>query len=243
VFKDEDTLAAAFADRFARLARKAVESRGRFLAALSGGQTPLRSYRLLGVEPHKSGIPWSEVHLLWGDERFVPGDHPENNYGQAAAAFLNRVAIPQENVHPIPTDNPSSAAAARAYARLLASMAESGQSGPLFDLVLLGLGRDGHTASLFPGQSGLWSQPVIAVRGNYAGRPDERITLTPEILNRARETIFLVSGEDKAEAVAIARRGDALPQEFPVSAIRPSAGRLVWMLDEAAARFIDSNVP
>ncbi|MBI3159430.1 MAG: 6-phosphogluconolactonase, partial [Chloroflexi bacterium] len=222
---------------------EAVDARGRFLATLSGGQTPLRSYRLLGVEPHKSSIPWNGVHVFWGDERYVPAGHPESNYGQATAAFLNRVAIPQENVHPVPTDKPSSAEAARAYARLLASMAELGQPGPLFDLVLLGLGRDGHTASLFPGQSGLWSQPVLAVRGDYAGRPDERITLTPESLNRAREIIFLVSGEDKAEAVAAARNSNASPQEFPANAIRPPTGRLVWMLDEAAARFIDSHVP
>lgn len=236
MFANQEVLAAAFAERFARLAREAIAARGRFLAVLSGGQTPLKAYKLLGNEPYKTVIPWSGVHLFWGDERYVPADHPESNYGQAADAWLNQVAIPLVNVHTVPTTSQSPDAAARTYSRLLKSMAGAGQDWPTFDLVLLGLGRDGHTASLFPGQSSFWRDPVVAVRADYAGRPDERITLTPAVLNRAREIVFLVSGADKAEAVATARRGGSVPEMFPASAIRPEDGSIIWMMDEAAAQ-------
>jgi 6-phosphogluconolactonase len=232
VVPDAETLAQEAAGRFSEEARAAVESRGRFSVALSGGSTPEGTYRLLGREPYRDRVPWDRVHLFWGDERCVPPDDPGSNYHMADQTLIAHVPIPAENVHRMPGEL-APEAAARAYRREL----EDFFCGPLprLDLVLLGLGSDGHTASLFPGAESLeaLSDTVLAVEADYEGRPARRVTLTLPAINAARQVLFLVSGESKAEIVARVlgtRTGD-----LPAERVCPIAGELVWLLDEPAA--------
>ncbi|MBT7191126.1 MAG: 6-phosphogluconolactonase [Anaerolineae bacterium] len=237
IFSDSDILAQAFAEHFVHRADESIRARGRFLAVLSGGGTPLRAYKLLAEEPLKSKIAWQKVHLFWGDERFVSHDDSQSNFYQAKKALLDHVDIADENLHPMPTKL-SLREAVDAYRRTLASYTEASQNYVRFDLVLLGLGDDGHTASLFVGQSALWTNPVITTEGDYQGRPSMRLTLTPIIFNQARENVFLVSGASKAGALA-----DALGEErdidcYPSQAIAPKNGRVRWMVGETATQNI-----
>jgi 6-phosphogluconolactonase len=232
VLPDLATLSQEAARRISVQVREAVQSRGRFTVALSGGSTPEGTYRLLGQEPYRSQLPWDGVHLFWGDERCVAPDEASSNYRLARQALIEQVPIDPENVHRIRGEL-SPQAAALAYRREM----EEFFCGPLprFDLVLLGLGTDGHTASLFPGSDALQatSDVAVAVEAQYAGRPTQRVTLTLPAINAARQALFLVSGEDKAEIVArvLGRRQGSLPAER----VCPTAGELVWLLDEAAA--------
>ncbi len=232
VLPDLATLSQEAAGRLCEQAREAVQSRGRFTVALSGGATPEGTYRLLAQEPYGSQIPWDGVHLFWGDERCVAPDEAGSNYHLARQALIEQVPIPPENVHRIRGELPPQAAAL-AYRREM----EEFFCGPVprFDLVLLGLGRDGHTASLFPGSDALQatSDMAVAVEADYEGRPARRVTLTLPAINASRQALFLVSGEDKAEIVAGvlgSRRGS-----LPAGRVSPTAGELVWLLDEAAA--------
>lgn len=238
---NSETLAQAFAEIFAQKADEAISQRGRFLAVLSGGGTPLKAYRLLAQEPLRSQIEWEKVHLFWGDERFVPQNDPQSNFYQVKEALLNYVDIPAENLHPMLT-HLSVTEAVDAYQQTLSSFAQPSQkhTTPLrfgckrvrFDLVLLGLGDDGHTASLFVGQSALWTNPVITTEGDYQGRPSTRLTLTPIVLNQAREIIFMVSGSSKANALANALDAENDIDRFPSQSI---SGCVRWMVDEDAA--------
>ena len=233
---NSDTLAQVFAEHFAQKADEAIRARGHFLAVLSGGGTPLKAYRLLAQEPFKSKIAWEKVHLFWGDERFVPQDDPQSNFYQAKEVLLDHVNIPAENLHPMPT-HLSVDEVVNAYSQTLRSFAESSQKQIRFDLVLLGLGDDGHTASLFVGQSALWTNPVITTEGDYQGRPSTRLTLTPLIINQAREIVFMVSGASKADALS-----NALGKEKDINRIPSQAisGHVRWMVDKDAARKINA---
>jgi 6-phosphogluconolactonase len=238
VLPDAAALAQEAAGRFFEQARQAVGSRGRFSIALSGGSTPEGTYRLLAREPYQSQVPWDGVHLFWGDERCVPPEDAASNYHMAHQALISHVPIPAENVHRIRGEL-SPQAAARAYRREM----EDFFCGPLprFDLVLLGLGGDGHTASLFPGSDALEAvdKMALAVEAEYEDRPARRVTLTLPAINAARQALFLVSGEAKAGIVAqvlgtrtvLGSRAGSLPAER----VCPTAGELTWLLDEAAA--------
>ena len=209
----------------------AADSPDRFAICLSGGATPRRLYQLLAERPYRDALPWERVHWFWGDERFVPWDHPESNYGMAQKAMLAHVPAPPENVHGIPTTG-TPGDAARAYERTLKSYyaAESlDPTRPLFDLQILGLGPDGHTASLIPGTRALEERRrwVVEVVG---ARPETRITLTYPALESSRHTAFLVTGADKRDVLAQALAGN---QALPAARIRP-VGTLTWFVDEAA---------
>ncbi len=234
IFKDLNELSTAAADLFVESARRAVQERGRFLTALSGGSTPMNLYRLLAREPGRSKINWPRTHIFWGDERCVPPDDPENSYGQARQAFLDSVAIPDENVHRVASDL-EPAAAAEEYARRLSRFAEGDLPFPRFDLVLLGMGEDGHTASLFPGSPVEASTPTLAVTAHYQGRPANRVTLTPMVFNAARQIVFLAAGAAKASTLAQVLKGKYNPSLYPAQRIRPINGQVVWMIDQAAA--------
>ena len=240
ISQNSDTLAQDFAGYFAEKAEESISQRGRFLAVLSGGGTPLKAYRLLAQEPLKSKIAWKKVHLFWGDERFVPHDDPQSNFYQAKEALLKYVDIPDKNLHPMPT-HLSPVEAVDAYYQTLSLFAEAGQNHVRFDLVLLGLGSDGHTASLFGRQSALWDNPVITTEGDYQGRPSVRLTLTPIIFNQAREIVFLVSGESKADALANALGKVRDIERFPSQAIAPENGRVRWMVDKDAVNNVRYN--
>jgi 6-phosphogluconolactonase len=228
VSENPETLARRVASWITELAGA---SRGRFAICLSGGSTPRRLYQLLAEGPYRDALPWERIHWFWGDERFVPWDHPESNYGMTRAAMLARAPVPAQNIHGIPT-NGTPDEAARAYERTLQSFygAETlDPVRPLFDVQLLGLGPDGHTASLIPGTSALeerqrWVTPVVGAR------PETRITLTYPALDSSRHTAFLVAGADKREILARVLSGD---QTLPAARLDP-VGTLTCFVDEAA---------
>ncbi|MBT3189047.1 MAG: 6-phosphogluconolactonase [Anaerolineae bacterium] len=233
ISENSEALAKTFAEHFAKQALQAVEERGRFLAVLSGGGTPLKAYRLLAESPLRESVPWQDVHLFWGDERHISHDDLQSNFYQAREALLKHVNIPEENLHPVQTHlQPDKAA--EAYEETLLSYAEASQNCVRFDLVLLGLGNDGHTASLFPSQSALWKNPVIVTEGSYQGRPATRITMTPLAFNQAREIVFLVSGAGKAEALTAALGEIRDVDRFPSQSIEPTDGSVLWMVDKDA---------
>jgi 6-phosphogluconolactonase len=228
VAKDPETLAHRAAGWITDLA---AASRDRFAVCLSGGSTPRRLYQLLAESPYRDALPWDRIHWFWGDERFVPWDHPDSNYGMVRAALFGRAPVPPGNIHGVPTDG-TPADAAAAYERVLKSYYGSESldpARPLFDVEILGLGPDGHTASLIPRSSVLeerhrWVAEVIG------GRPEPRITLTYPALESSRQTAFLVAGAEKREILSRALAGD---QAFPAARIRP-VGELIWFADEAA---------
>lgn len=236
---DPERLARRGADLFSRIGRESVEKRGRFTAALSGGSTPRKMHRLLVREPYLSEIPWQATHLFWVDERLVPYEDPASNYGAARDDLLANSPLPDTQVHPMPVGSTPEAGARRYAAELEEFFGPSPGSGPVFDLILLGIGSDGHTASLFPGmgtgpEPGLW---VFPVRG---GNPDlPRLTLSLRVLNLARHVLFLVSGSQKARAVksAFEKRLPAVP----AAGVNPARGRLLWLLDRPAASLLEGG--
>jgi 6-phosphogluconolactonase len=229
-FEDAETLARRVAEWLCDLARASERP---FAVSLSGGSTPRRLYELLAAPEIASRFPWSRVHWFWGDERFVPHGHPDSNYGMARDAFLSRVPVPAHNVHAIPTEGLSPERAAAAYEATLKRFygADTLASGrPLFDVTLLGIGEDGHTASLFLGQPELHETRrwVVAVIG---AMPEPRISLTFPVLDSSRDVAFVVTGKEKRDVVARAQAGD---RTTPAALVRP-VGRLHWFTDRAAA--------
>jgi len=225
-------LADAAAARFVAAAGDAMASRGQFIVALSGGSTPRGTYLRLGAEALVSKVMWSRVQVLWGDERCVPPDHVESNYRMARETLLDRVPVPAANVHRIHgEDDPATAAAA--YEATLRALAR-------IDLVLLGLGEDGHTASLFPGSAAVHEQTRWVMAARAAAASMWRITLTPAVINAAAQVLFLVSGGAKADILRRVLEGPRRPQELPAQAIAPSNGRVRWYVDAAAAADLTS---
>ena len=235
IFKDSEVLSHAAADIFAEAATQAIEIRGRFLAALSGGGTPSELYRLLAHKPYRDRIEWDKVFLFWGDERCVPRDDPGSNYGQVRDILLSQIAIPEGNVLRIKGEL-EPAEASRDYSRTLKAFADPSLDWPRFDLVLLGMGEDGHTASLFPGSEVEANSPTLAVTAQYQGRPANRVTLTPLVFNHARNTVFLVVGENKAPMLAKVINGAYKPKLLPAQRIHPKEGNVIWLVDEAAGK-------
>jgi 6-phosphogluconolactonase len=232
VVADAEALAREAAQRFIDLAREAAGSRGRFTVALSGGSTPDRLFRLLAEEPYREETPWEQVYLFWGDERGVPPDDPESNYRLVEEALISHVPIPPENVQRVRGELKASTAA-QAYENLLQDFF----CGPRtrFDLVLLGLGKDGHTASLFPGSPLLDERERLAAAATATSqdRTAQRVTLTLPAINTARQVLFLVTGQAKAEIVQEVIEGPG--GRYPAQRIEPTAGQLTWLLDAAAA--------
>jgi 6-phosphogluconolactonase len=236
-YDDLDELARAAAEEIAKSAEEAIAARGRFTIALSGGDTPKPVYRLLAQEPR---IEWDRVHVFWGDDRHVPPDHPESNFGMAMDTLLSKVPIPLDNVHRMRTEKPDAERVAEEYAWTLRSAfdLDEGQW-PRFDLVLMGIGEDGHTASLFPGSEAVRERSRLVIAPWVSSLGTFRITLTAPVFNHAALALFLVSGEKKAEAlraVLAGVEGDFQPDRFPAQIVRPEEGKLLWLVDRAAAR-------
>jgi 6-phosphogluconolactonase len=224
-------LAEAAADRFVAAARNAIRRRGRFVVALSGGSTPRVVYPLLASSPRVDAVDWSRVMFLWGDERGVPPDHRDSNYGLARVLLLDHLPrVRASSVHRMPADAPDRSAAADAYARTIARLFAPGPA--RLDLVWLGMGPDGHTASLFPGASTLAERRRLVVPATApAGMAvHERMTFTLPLINSARAVLFVVAGADKAAAVRSVRGGS---RELP--AARVHARSTLWLLDAQAA--------
>lgn len=237
VVPDPVALAREAAQLLTNQAEEAVESRGRFSVALSGGSTPGVLYRLLAEAPYRDQIPWKQIHLFWGDERCVPPQDPGSNFRLAEDALIAQVPIPSENVHRVLGElDPERAA--RAYVKEM----EDFFCGPRtrFDLVLLGLGDDGHTASLFPHSAALQETErlAMAVEARYGDRPAHRVTLTLRAINTARQIWFLVTGQAKAEIVRGVLEGRA--KGLPAQRVQPTAGELTWLLDAAAASQLEA---
>jgi 6-phosphogluconolactonase len=235
IFPSADGLAEAAAQRVAELAEAAAAARGACLLALSGGSLPPRVHRLLTAEPLRGQMPWGGLSVIWADERYVPFDHPDSNYLMARQTLLDDAPIPSDQIYPVPTYYPDAEQAASVYDHQLRTLLEA-HAGQI-DIALLGMGPDGHTASLFPGYPALdapQDQLVISVTGSPKP-PPTRISLTPAALNRAVAVIFLVAGTDKAAKVRAALRGPYDPHATPAQIVRPAAGQVIWMLDAAAA--------
>jgi len=243
ILPDADALALRAADLLALAAQEAAAARGRFAVALSGGETPRALYRMIARQQFSQKIPWRRVQLYWGDERCVPPDDPASNYGMARDAFIKHVPIADANVHRVLGEQPP-AQAALAYEkelRALAALERPTSELPVFDLVLLGLGGDGHTASLFPHSDALAVEERFAV-ATQAPDGSPRISVTYPVINAARRVWFLVSGAKKAGMVAEVMEGLMVPAAVPAQGVRPVHGQLTWLLDEAAAAELDPAV-
>jgi 6-phosphogluconolactonase len=246
ICRDAEELAGRAAEIIAAAARDSIADRGRFTLVLSGGSTPQKTYSLLGTEDMGKAIDWRSTFLFLGDERFVSVDDPASNFGMARRSLIDHVAVPTSNVFPMPTDGPDAADGARRYGETIGRffhVATDSLPPPCFDLVQLGLGDDGHTASLFPGNPSL-SVTDRWVTASPPGRlppPLDRITMTFPILNRARQVLFLVTGEKKAEIVREILEGQPAVEKYPAAGIRLTAGKVTWLLDEAAARLLTSR--
>jgi 6-phosphogluconolactonase len=231
-----EALSVAAAESIVGIARESVADRGRFSIALAGGNTPKRTYRLL-VERHRGEIEWPSWLILFGDERFVPWDDDRSNYKMARDTLLADAPIPNDHVHPVPTRTPTVGDAADAYNQTLRRVLANGAGQPpAIDLVLLGVGPDGHTASLFPGSPALgeqrrWARAVDAPTTVQPAVP--RVTLTLPILNAARNVIFLVAGSDKRPVIAEILHGAETARRYPAGMVA-GAGRTLWMVEQSA---------
>jgi 6-phosphogluconolactonase len=232
VFPDPEALSRGLLDETLPVIKEAVAKRGRFAIALSGGSTPAKMYGMW-ADKYSAQTPWDKVHLFWGDERYVPHDDKLSNFRMTRETLISRVPIPDANVHAVQTNLAPPEKAAEAYEAELRKF--FGSAPPESDVQLLGLGVEGHTASLFPESPALdekqkWVVPVTA-----PAEPPRRLTFTPIVLNRGRNTFFLVSGANKREIMAALRNDpEGKPSQYPAGRIRP-AGRLLWFLDKAAA--------
>ncbi|MDY6988630.1 MAG: 6-phosphogluconolactonase [Thermodesulfobacteriota bacterium] len=237
---DHPDWASRAADMFRKRARDCVANQGRFAVALSGGSTPRPVHRLLGQEPYRSDIPWTGIHLFWVDDRCVPETSPDSNFGAAKEDFFGHIPMPISQIHPMPVETlPEDGA--RQYEQELKAFFVSDKSGfPAFDLIFLGIGQDGHTASLFPGHGALDERKmwVVAVKG---GHPNvSRLTMTLPVLNSAREIVFLVSGKGKAAVTkAIFNENSTL---LPAQRIQPTKGRVIWLVDKQASSLLSKRL-
>ncbi|HET6975738.1 MAG TPA: 6-phosphogluconolactonase [Pyrinomonadaceae bacterium] len=226
-FSDSEELAQAAAEHFVARSREAVAQRGSFSVALSGGSTPKRLFELLADpnKPFRDQVPWSNIQFFWSDERHVPPDDPESNYRMAHEAMLAHVPVSTNNIHRVHGENPNAAEAASEYERTLIETTH--QTLPELDLILLGLGPDGHTASIFPGSEVLNETERLVAAPWVEKFQSYRITMTLPLLNNGASVVFLVSGAEKAEIV---KEIFSTADKYPAQAIKPTHGNLLWML-------------
>jgi len=231
----------AAAEEVLRAAKEAVEQRGRFAIALPGGSTPKSLFNLLATNA-RTVMPWDRTFFFWGDERHVPPTDPDSNYRMAEEIMLSKIPVAAGNVFRIPAENPDAAAAAEAYEQTLRKFfqLEAGRV-PVFDLILLGMGPDGHTASLFPGSAGLHEKTRLVIANWVDKLKTSRLTLTLPVLNAARYVAFLVSGTDKAAMLKTVLEENAPAEQYPSKLIRPSDGKLIWLVDRAAASALSTK--
>ncbi len=244
IFPDSAHLSKSAARFFCDAADEALDRHGFFSCVLSGGSTPVGMYQNLVGEPCQEKVDWNRVHLFWGDERCVPPDHLESNFYTANQHLIKQIRFPGENIHRIKGEL-SPARAVEDYNQQLMKFASRESGGlpyPIFDLVILGLGQDGHIASIFPGSEDSL-EPVIHVTAHYEGRPAERVTLTPVVFNQARKILILVAGENKQRALFQSLYGHPDSKNWPVQRLQLQTGRVVWMVDQAAAGGLPDTLP
>ena len=244
ILKNLDEISRQAADEILRQAIVLGRATGRFALTLSGGSTPGRLYKRLGSEPGvRNRMPWDNLHFFWGDERHVPPDDPQSNYRMASDTLFALAPVPVQNIHRVKAEEPDAVLAAEDYQQELNSFFElvPGQL-PRFDCILLGMGPDGHTASLFPGTEALHETKRLVVANWVEKLKTHRITMTAPVLNQAALIIFLVSGKEKAEVLKEVLEGDYRPDLFPAQLIRPKHGRLLWLVDQAAAGCLTDSI-
>ena len=239
ILPDSAALAQAAAQEFHKLADAAVQERGRFCVALSGGNTPRAIYSLLASE-HKE-LPWDRIHVFFGDERHVPLDHPDSNFRMATESLLSKVPIPEKNVHRIRAELEADIAATEYEQELVNFFHLDNQEMPRFDLIFLGIGEDGHTASLFPGSNALTETSRRVVANWVEKFKTFRITFTFPVLNHAAEVAFLVSGADKAQILNEIISPGA--RKYPTQSVQPENGRLLWLVDQDAGSLLRLATP
>lgn len=228
-------LFAAAAEEVIRAANEAVSARGKFTISLSGGSTPKALYNLLATNA-RTALPWDQMYFFWGDERHVPPNDPDSNYRMVNEAMLSKVAVPPAHVFRIEAENRDASAAAAAYEQTLRKFFELDATGvPRFDLILLGMGPDGHTASLFPGTEGLKEKSRLVIANWVEKLKTHRLSFTLPVLNAGRCVAFLVSGTDKAPALKAVLEGNEPGEQYPAKLVQPKDGKLIWFLDRAAA--------
>ena len=230
--RDLEEMSRKAAELFVGLLQEAIASRGRFRAALSGGNTPVPFYSLLAEDPFRERVPWSKVHLFWGDERCVPLDHADSNYRRVREVLLDKIPIPNANVYPIPVGRLDAQTAATLYEKTLRKAFALGKrQTPRFDLMLMGMGEDGHTASLFPGSTALEETEQLVVANHVEQLGVDRVTLTAPVINGAANVVFLISGRAKAKVLREVLEGDYDPNRLPTQLIRPRDGKLLFITD------------
>jgi 6-phosphogluconolactonase len=237
-----EELARQAAEQFVALAQESLARSGRFAAALSGGSTPKALYSLLASREFQPRVEWPRVHLFWSDERCVPPDHPDSNFRMVRQTLLAGIQIPETNVHRMIGEKEPAEAAALYEAELKVFFGAEAGRWPRFDLIFLGVGEDGHTASLFPG-SKAESETDRLVAAVYVERLQSyRLTLTLPVINAAAQVAFLVSGESKAKIVREILAADAAASSYPAGKVRPTDGRLTWFIAADAAKDVPSNL-
>lgn len=241
--EDKDALAIAAAARFVVAAEEAILNQGSFRLALAGGSTPRTLYELLAGDEWRGRVAWNKTHVFWGDERHVPPDHADSNYRMAQEALLARVPVPSENIHRIKAEQRDAEGVASEYEETLReSFQLEAAELPRFDLILLGMGADGHTASLFPDTDALQApKDRLAVAVWVERFAQHRVTLTLPVLSNARCVMFLVAGKDKAETLRTVLDDETQDRRLPAGLVRPAAGKLVWLIDKAAANLLRQN--
>ncbi len=238
IFSDLESLSRAVAQNIVERIGTRVAAGENFSLVLSGGNTPRALYEILGTQ-FNSLVPWGKVLLFWGDERYVPHNDPQSNYRMAEETLLGKIPIPPENLYPMPTNFAEPQEAAQEYERVLRAAFPS--PWPRFDLVLLGLGDNGHTASLFPHSPELGETQRWVVATETGGKPAARLTLTLPALNHASEINFLVSGAGKARVIREAIAGNPPAGSCPAAMVRPEQGKIFWWLDESAAALLPAE--
>lgn len=232
IFKNPEKVAKAFAKELVLILGESTQKR--LDIALSGGQTPKILFEILQTK-YADKLPWQRLHFWWGDERCVPANHADSNYGVAHEILFSKVAIPNENIHPVVGEyNPEEEAVS--YSRQLQEQLNNRHGWPVFDLIILGMGDDGHTASIFPNQMQLFDSNSVCEVATHPDTGQKRITLTGKTLNNANRIYFLVTGENKAKRVSQIMNNLKKSPQFPAYHIAPEHGQLVWFLDEDAAK-------
>ena len=244
ILADGSAIAKRAAQEFVRAAVAAVSARGSFNVALAGGSTPKALYSLLVNDPAlRSQVPWDKTHLFFGDERHVPPDHPDSNFRMATEAMISKSPLKPEQVTRIKAENPDADQAALEYEKSLRDYFKLRDGDyPHFDLVLVGMGNEGHTLSLFPGTKALHADGRIVVR-NWVGKLfTDRITLTAPAASNSAEILFMVTGADKAPALKAVLEGPFEPDQLPAQSLQPKNGKLLWLVDAAAGSMLTSGI-
>ncbi len=240
VMEDAEALSRAAAEAIVRQVRETLKEREVFTIALSGGSTPRLLFTMLTSDSSfRDQVDWGKIHFFWGDERYVPPDHPESNYRMAYETMISKLPLPEENVHRVRAEDTDADKVAEEYEQALISFfkLEAGEL-PRFDCVLLGMGPDGHTASLFPMTTAVHERERLVVANWVEKFQTYRITLTAPVLNNADIIMFLVTGEEKAETLREVLQAERQPDRFPTQLIQPTHGKLLWLVDQAAAKLL-----